>query len=84
MLPDLEAYRRKRRQMPGLVDRALSIAVLPGDSPEEVRTKRLLAGVLWVSLPITVLSSVQLALVFDAPVAGLTVSSVFLSVMASL
>lgn len=70
--------------MPGLVDRALSIAVLPGDSPEVVRTKRLLAGVLWVSLPITVLSSVQLALVFDAPVAGLTVGSAFVSVMASL
>lgn len=70
--------------MPGLVDRALSIAVLPGDSLEEVRTKRLLAGVLWVSLPITVLSSVQLALVFDAPVAGLTVGSAFVSVMASL
>ena len=84
LLPDLEAYRRKRRQMPGLVDRALSIAVLPGDSPEVVRTKRLLAGVLWVSLPITVLSSVQLALVFDAPVAGLTVGSAFVSVMASL
>ena len=73
----LETYRRKRMTMPGWVDRALSLAVLPDDDHETVRTKRLVTGVLWVSLPITVVSSVQLAVVAEAPVAGWTVATSF-------
>jgi guanylate cyclase len=70
--------------MPGWVDRALSIGVLSDDDQETTRTKRLMVGVLWVSLPITVLSATQLALVFEAPVAGLTVSTVFVTAAVSL
>jgi len=70
--------------MPDWVDLALSIAVASDDDQETTRTKRLMVGVLWVSLPITVLSATQLAFAFDAPVAGLTVSSVFVTAAASL
>ena len=73
-----------RLAMPDWVERALSIGVLSDDDQETTRTKRLMAGVLWVSLPITVLSATQLAVVFDAPVAGLTVSSVFVTAAGSL
>jgi len=69
-----EMYRRKRMAMPDWVDLALSIDVASDDDQETTRTKRLMVGVLWVSLPITVLSATQLAFAFDAPVAGLTVS----------
>lgn len=62
----LETYRRTRMAMPGWADRVLSIAVIPDDDQETIRTKRLMAGVLWVSLPITVLSAMQLAVVFEA------------------
>ena len=64
--------------MPEWVDRGLSIGVLAADNGEIVRTKRLLAGVLWVSLPVTVLSASQLAVVFKAPLAGITVATGFL------
>ena len=47
--------------IPGWVDQALSLAVLSDDNQETIRTKRLVTGVLWLSLPITVLSSIQLA-----------------------
>ncbi len=70
--------------MPRWVDLALSIGVLSDDDQETTRTKRLMVGVLWVSLPITVLSATQLAFAFDAPVAGLTVSSVFVTAAVSL
>jgi guanylate cyclase len=79
-----EMYRRKRMAMPRWVDLALSIGVLSDDDQETTRTKRLMVGVLWVSLPITVLSATQLAFAFDAPVAGLTVSSVFVTAAVSL
>lgn len=70
--------------MPGWADRVLSIAVIPDDDQETIRTKRLMAGVLWVSLPITVLSAMQLAVVFEAPAAGLTVGSAFVTAAISL
>ncbi len=79
-----EMYRRKRKTMPDWVDLALSIGVVSDDDQETTRTKRLMVGVLWVSLPITVLSASQLAFAFDAPVAGLTVASVFVTAAASL
>jgi len=75
----LETYRRKRMTMPGWVDRALSLAVLADDDQETLRTKRLMAGVLWVSLPVTLISATQLAVVADAPAAGLTVATAFLT-----
>ncbi|MEA1901987.1 MAG: adenylate/guanylate cyclase domain-containing protein [Actinomycetota bacterium] len=70
--------------MPGWADRALLIAVIPDDDQETTRTKRLMAGVLWVSLPITVLSAMQLGVVFEAPAAGLTVGSAFVAAAVSL
>ena len=73
----LETYRRKRMTIPGWVDQALSLAVLSDDNQETIRTKRLVTGVLWLSLPITVLSSIQLAVVAEAPVAGWTVATSF-------
>lgn len=79
-----ETYGWTRIAMPGWVDRALSIAVVPDDDQETMRTKRLMSGVLWVSLPVTVLSAVQLAVVFEAPAAGLTVGTSFVAAAVSL
>jgi guanylate cyclase len=70
--------------MPGWVDRALSIAVASDDNQETIRTKRLMTGVLWVSMPVTVLSSMQLAVMADAPIAGLTVGTAFVSAAVTL
>lgn len=69
---------------PSWLDRVLSVGAIPGDDQETTRTKRLMAGVLWVSLPITVLSSMQLAVVFEAPAAGLIVGSAFVAAAVSL
>ena len=80
----LETYRQTGMAMPGWVDRALSIAVIPDDDQETIRSKRLIAGVLWVSLLITVLSSMQLAVVFEALAAGLTIGSIFVTAAVSL
>ena len=76
--------RARQVRLPGWADAALSIGVVSGDSSEVVRTKRLLAGVLWLSLPMTVLSSWQLAVAFEAPIAGATVFSAFFVATVSL
>ncbi len=64
------------RRMPALLDRALSGAIAPGDSPETMRTKRLLSGALLVSLPIIAFSVVQLV-ILGAPVAGAVIAIAF-------
>ena len=84
MTASLKTSRRRRTTTPRWVDRLLSVAVQPGDDQETIRTKRLMAGVLWVSMPMTVVSATQLAVVFEAPVAGLTVSSGFVAAAVSL
>ncbi len=48
----------------------MSIAVLETDSEEVARTKRLLAGALWVSLVTTALSAYQMSAIFEAPIAA--------------
>lgn len=48
------------------LDRVLSIAVLPTDRPDTVRTKRLFTGALWASITTTTISVYQYYLI-DAP-----------------
>lgn len=79
-----EPTSRRRRQLPKWVERGLDIGVLPGDGTEITRTKRLLAGVLWVSLASTTVSGLQLAFVFDAPAAGAVVGTAFLVAVTTL
>ena len=74
----------RRRWLPAWLDSALSIGVTADDDAEVARRKRLLAGILWVSLPMTIVSSSQLAFAQDAPAAGLTVASAFLVAAVSL
>ncbi len=57
--------------LPRFIDTAISIAVLPGDSADEVRTKRLITGALWLTFPISTISIYQMAVVFDSPIAAL-------------
>ena len=64
--------------MPAALDRALSGVVASGDSPETIRTKRLLAGALLVSLPIIAISVVQLVLLGE-PVAGAVIAIAFVT-----
>jgi guanylate cyclase len=63
--------------LPTQVDALLSLAVVSGDNSEVVRAKRLLVGILWVSMAVTTLSSFLLAVVFGAPIAGAVVFSAF-------
>jgi guanylate cyclase len=64
--------------LPVLLERAISVAVAPGDSPETMRTKSLLTGALLVSLPIIALSVVQLV-VLGAPLAGAVIGIAFVA-----
>jgi guanylate cyclase len=64
---------RSRRKLPAWLDRAVSIAVLPTDSPDVRQTKRLLTGILWATIPATALSMVQFAVVEGAPEMALVV-----------
>ncbi|HSF85108.1 MAG TPA: adenylate/guanylate cyclase domain-containing protein [Acidimicrobiia bacterium] len=53
----------------------VSIADVEGDDHEHARSKRLLVGVLWVSLPVSIASAFQMAFVLDAPPAALVIGS---------
>lgn len=55
----LKAYRGKQRQFPAWIDKALDIAVVPGDEADTTRTKRLLAGALWIALLTSTVSVLQ-------------------------
>ena len=70
-----EQLHRKPRDLPRLIDRLVSIAVTEDDSEDLARTKRLLAGALWVSLVTTGISVYQMAVVFDAPTAAALISA---------
>lgn len=59
--------RRSRRVLPRWLDRLLSVAIVPEDTQDVRRTKRLLTGILWASIPTTILSMVQFALVEGEP-----------------
>lgn len=65
--------RSRRRALPAWVDHALSIAVVPGDDQDTRRTKRLLAGILWASVPTTFLSILVFAVVEGEPDMALVV-----------
>lgn len=79
--PNVPRYRRW--QLPLLVDRALSFAIVEGDSEETRRTKRLLTGALWVSLLTSGVSLYQLA-VLDQPLTVLSLGASFLTTVGSL
>jgi len=72
------------RRLPGWLDRALSVALTPNDSLETARTKRLTAGVLWASIPVTLASASQLAFMSEAPIAAWTVASLIVTAVATL
>ena len=74
----VDAVRRPKRRLPALLERAVSVAIAPGDSPETIRTKSLLTGALLVSLPIIAISVVQLV-VLGAPLAGAVIGIAFVA-----
>ena len=65
-----QQLQRKPRELPPLIDRLVSIAVTESDSEDMARTKRLLAGALWVALVTTAISAYQIAVIFDAETAA--------------
>ena len=79
--PEVAAYRRWH--LPATVDRAISLAVVDGDSPETQRTKRLLAGALWVSLVTSAASMYQFYL-FGAPLAAVSIGVILITTSGSL
>jgi guanylate cyclase len=56
--------------LPRWITRPISIAVTGLDSEDTARTKRLLAGALWVSVFTTAISVYQMVAVLEAPIAG--------------
>jgi hypothetical protein len=54
---------------PSLLNRMVSLAVVPGDAPDTIRTKRLFTTAMWASL-LTAVSSISLLLRDDAPLAA--------------
>lgn len=65
MVPNVQSP--SRRKLPTWLDRALSIAVVPADSEETRRTKRLLTGILWASIPSSAISLVQFSIIEEQP-----------------
>ncbi len=72
MFPEVQD--RSSRRLPAWLDRALSIAVVPTDNQDVRRTKRLLTGVLWASIPTTALSMVQFTVVEGEPLMALIIT----------
>ena len=79
MTNQLDQFRQRRFTIPGRLDRLVSIAVTPDDTIDEARLKQLTAAVLWISLPISVVSSSQLAFVQHAPIAGAIIMTAFVT-----
>ena len=69
--------------MPRWLDRMLSLAVVPDDTLETARTKRLLTGVLWASIPLSLLNGWTIATFQGSPEAGLVIASLVLSALAT-
>ena len=60
--------------MPRWIDRMVSIAVVNTDTEDIARTKRLLAGALWLSMVTTAISVYQMVVILEAPTAGMTIA----------
>ena len=52
----------------------VSIAVVNTDTEDIARTKRLLAGALWLSMVTTAISVYQMVVILEAPTAGMTIA----------
>jgi len=74
---------RPRRDLPPLIQRAISVAVVPEDSEETIRSKRLVTGALWAGVVATAVTILQLFL-FDAPIAAAVVGGSLLASITSL
>ena len=83
-MSDAVGVGKTQRRMPLWLDRMLSSAVVPDDTLETARTKRLLTGVLWASIPLSLLNGWMIATLQGSPAAGLTIASLVLSSAATL
>jgi adenylate cyclase len=70
---------RGRLHLPEWLDRLLSFAVLPDDTMETIRSKRLLSGAVMAGMPVTLLSMFELAFGSGVPGAALIVGATFLT-----
>ncbi len=68
---------------PAVLNRMVSLAVVPGDGPDAIRTKRLFTTAMWASL-VTSVSSVALLIRDDAPWAAAATAIPFLIAAISL
>lgn len=58
------------RRLPGVVDRAISIAVVPGDTEDTIRTKRLVTGAAWAGFLVAIpVATIQMFL-FGGPISA--------------
>lgn len=71
-IPDAEIRYEQTRRLPALIERVVSLPVLPGDRPDQIRTKRLFTAAIWGSLVTSAISVYQFYL-FDAPWAAAAV-----------
>ena len=74
---------RYPRNWPLLLNRLVSLAVVPGDPPDAIRTKRLFTTAMWASL-LTSISSITLLIRDDAPLAAAATAIPFLTAAISL
>lgn len=74
---------RHPRNWPSFLNRLVSLAVVPGDPPDAIRTKRLFTTAMWASL-LTSISSITLLMRDDAPLAAAATGIPFLTAAISL
>lgn len=74
---------RYPRNWPSQLNRMVSLAVVPGDAPDAIRTKRLFTTAMWASL-LTSVSSISLLVRDDAPLAAAATAIPFLTAAISL
>lgn len=74
---------RYPRKWPSALNRLVSLAVVPGDAPDTIRTKRLFTTAMWASL-LTSVSSISLLVRDDAPLAAAASALPFLTAAISL
>jgi guanylate cyclase len=77
----IKAYQRDRRRLPAAIERVLSFAVVPGDTTDDARTKKLFTGIMWITLPATAFSTFQMVVIFEAPYAGSALGSLVLVIV---
>ena len=66
------------------MDAAFSIAVLPDDPADVVRTKRLITSLMWVTIPVSAFSVYQMVVLFDAPGAGIVIGLLAVAIVSVL